>query len=129
MTELLKQPQYQPYGVLDQVLSIFAGTKGYLDNLPVARVLPFEKALLRHFHDEHPELVDELGRSGKIGDELEAKLRKVIAAFKEHFVREQETATQEQPKPESAGTPEADEGGDAVGATPGAGATAAGAGQ
>ena len=90
MTELLKQPQYTPYGVHDQILSIFAGTKGYLDDLPVARVLEFERGLLRHFHDEHPELIEELAREKKIGDALDGKLREVIAAFKAAFVRQGE---------------------------------------
>jgi F-type H+-transporting ATPase subunit alpha len=89
MTELLKQPQYTPYGVYDQIISIFAGAKGYLDDLPVARVLEFERGLLRHVHDEHPELIDELRREKKIGDALDARLREVIAGFKEHFVRQQ----------------------------------------
>ncbi len=88
MTELLKQPQYTPYGVHDQILAIFAGTKGYLDDLPVRRVLEFEKGLLRHFHDEYPELIEELAREKKIGDALDARLREVIADFKEHFVRQ-----------------------------------------
>ncbi len=91
MTELLKQPQYTPYGVYDQILAIFAGTKGYLDDLPVARVLEFERGLLRHFHDEHPELIEELAREKKIGDALDGKLREVIAGFKEHFVRSGQT--------------------------------------
>jgi len=90
MTELLKQPQYRPYDILDQVLSIFAGTRGYLDTLPVKQVLPFEQGLLRHFHDEFPEIVEELGRKRKFDDELEAKVRKVIADFKEIFVRDLE---------------------------------------
>jgi F-type H+-transporting ATPase subunit alpha len=90
MTELLKQPQYTPYGVFDQILSIFAGAKGYLDDLPVARVLEFEKGLVRHFHDEHPELLEELAREKKIGDELDGKLREVVAGFKAAFVRQGE---------------------------------------
>jgi F-type H+-transporting ATPase subunit alpha len=88
MTELLKQPQYAPYDVNDQILAIFAGTKGYLDDLPVAQVLTFERDLLRHFRDEYPELVAELDREKKLGDELEKKLRGVIEGFKAHFVRE-----------------------------------------
>src|SRR5690606_15173933 len=46
MVELLKQPQYQPYETVDQVISIFAGTKGYLDDVPVKQVPAFEKAML-----------------------------------------------------------------------------------
>jgi F-type H+-transporting ATPase subunit alpha len=90
MTELLKQPQYTPYGVHDQILSIFAGTKGYLDDLPVARVLEFERGLLRHFHDEYPELIAELAREKKIGEALDGRLREVIAGFKAAFVRQGE---------------------------------------
>jgi F-type H+-transporting ATPase subunit alpha len=90
MTELLKQPQYRPYDIIDQVLSIFAGTKGYLDSLPVPQVLPFEKALLRHFHDEFPEVVDELRDKKKISDELEEKMRKIVSEYKVAFLRERD---------------------------------------
>ena len=90
MTELLKQPQYQPFDVIDQVISIFAGTKGYLDSLPVNQVQPFEGALLTHFHDEFPEVVDELREKKKISDELEEKMRKIISEYKTAFLREQE---------------------------------------
>jgi len=88
MTELLKQKQYSPYDVNDQILSIFAGAKGYLDDLPVDRVLEFERGLLDHFRDEHPELVEELDETGKLSDELAGKIAGVIKAFKAHFVRE-----------------------------------------
>ena len=96
MTELLKQPQYSPYPVNDQILSIFAGTRGFLDDLPVAQVLDFERELLRHFHDEFPEVVEELDREKKISDELDEKIRKVIGDFKQHFVREREAARAEE---------------------------------
>jgi F-type H+-transporting ATPase subunit alpha len=49
MVALLKQGQFVPYDTIDQVISIFAGTKGLLDDVPVAKVLEFEKALLEHF--------------------------------------------------------------------------------
>jgi F-type H+-transporting ATPase subunit alpha len=87
MTELLKQPQYSPYNINDQILSIFAGTRGYLDDLPVAQVLAFEADLLQHFRDEFPEIIEELDRTGKLSDELTEKIRKVISEFKAHFVR------------------------------------------
>jgi F-type H+/Na+-transporting ATPase subunit alpha len=93
MTELLKQPQYAPYDVNDQILSIFAGAKGFLDDLPIAQVLPFEQGLLRHFRDEYPEIVDELDREKKLGDELEAKIRGVVEGFKANFVRELKQAS------------------------------------
>ena len=93
MTELLKQPQYAPYDVNDQILSIFAGAKGFLDDLPIAQVLPFEQGLLRHFRDEYPEIVDELDREKKLSDDLEAKIRGVVEGFKANFVRELKQAS------------------------------------
>src|SRR3954464_3456322 len=58
MVELLKQPQYKPYNVNEEVLSIFAGTRGFLDDVPVRHVAQFEQALLKHFGDEHPEIIE-----------------------------------------------------------------------
>ncbi len=92
MTELLKQPQYAPYDFADQVLSIFAGARGYLDNIPVPQVLAFERELLARFRDEHPEVVEELDRTGVMSEELEGTVREVIEAFKQDFVREHEAA-------------------------------------
>lgn len=88
MVELLKQPQYRPYPVDEQVVSIFAGAQGFLDDLPAAQVLPFEQALLSHFRDEHPELLEEIRDTGKLSDELSDQLKKVVADFKTHYGRE-----------------------------------------
>ncbi|MCB1035800.1 MAG: F0F1 ATP synthase subunit alpha, partial [Acidobacteria bacterium] len=88
MVELLKQPQYSPYGINDQIVSIFAGTKGFLDKLPVGRVQDFEAELLQHVRDEFPEILEELDAKGKLTDELDAKLRKVIGDFCGHYIRE-----------------------------------------
>ncbi len=82
MVELLKQPQYEPYSITDQVLSIFAGTQGFLDDVPLKQIREFEKALLKHFHDEFPEYAEELGRTGVLTDELSDKLKDTIANFK-----------------------------------------------
>ena len=60
MVELLKQPQYQPMHVMDQILSIYAGTRGFLDDVPVAEVAAWEQAFLKFMHDRRQELVDEL---------------------------------------------------------------------
>ena len=86
MVELLKQPQYAPYSVEQQVLSIFAGGKGYLDDLPVARVAEFESGLLTHVRDEFPEVIDEIAASGKMSDELGETLAKIVGDFKTNFV-------------------------------------------
>jgi F0F1-type ATP synthase alpha subunit len=59
----------------------------------VDRVLAFEQGLLRHFRDEYPEVVEQLDREKKLGDELEAKVRQVIEGFKGHFVREMQQAS------------------------------------
>lgn len=88
MVELLKQPQYRPYPVDEQVVSIFAGAQGFLDDLPAAQVLPFEQALLSHVRDEHPELLEEIRDAGKLSDELNDRLKKVVADFKTHYGRE-----------------------------------------
>ncbi|RME37601.1 MAG: F0F1 ATP synthase subunit alpha [Planctomycetota bacterium] len=92
MVELLKQPQYDPYSFPDQVVSIFAGTQGHLDDVPVNRVLEFEKTLLAHVHGEFPEILEELNRTGELSDELAGKLTEVIRNVKTRFLGEPEEA-------------------------------------
>ena len=82
MVELLKQPQYQPYTVNEQIVSIFAGTRGFLDDVPVREVLRFEAALLKHVRDEHPEILDELERTGDLSNDLADRIGQVIRDFK-----------------------------------------------
>ncbi len=86
MVELLKQGQYRPYHVADQVISIFAGTQGMLDDVPLGRVADFEAQLLKHVADHTPELRDELVRTGDLSDALAEKLRATILAFKKGFM-------------------------------------------
>ena len=88
LVELLKQPQYEPYVVTDQILSIFAGTQGYLDDLPLDRVDEFEKMMLTIFRDEHPAIAEELTRTGELTDELDGKIRQVITEAKARFAKE-----------------------------------------
>jgi F-type H+-transporting ATPase subunit alpha len=85
MVELLKQPQYAPYKLSDQVVSIFAGAKGYLDNLPHNKVRAFEEALLKHVGDEFPEVVKAITDTGDLPDDLQTRLKKIIEDFKSHF--------------------------------------------
>ncbi|MFQ5592048.1 MAG: F0F1 ATP synthase subunit alpha [Phycisphaerae bacterium] len=82
MVELLKQPQYQPYDINDQVISIFMGAKGYLDDLPAGEVLEFEAGLLKFIHNEHPEVIQKLDELGDLTDELAEKIGALIAEFK-----------------------------------------------
>ncbi len=88
MVQLLKQPQYAPYNLQDQVVSIFAGTQGHLDDLPENGVLDFEKALLRHVHDEFPEITDEIRDQGALTEELAAKLTKIVTDYKAQFTKQ-----------------------------------------
>jgi F-type H+-transporting ATPase subunit alpha len=83
--ELLKQPQYTPYPFEKQIVSIFAGTQGLLDDLPVSDIQPFEQALLRHFEDELPELLREIDEKGQLSDELREQLKKAVNDFKSHY--------------------------------------------
>ena len=94
MVELLKQPQYSPYSYKEQLISIFAGTKGHLDKLPIDQVLPFEQALIRHFEDEFPEVVEEIETTGKLADDLAEKMGEIIKNFLSHW-QERETAEEQ----------------------------------
>ncbi|MCR5845917.1 MAG: F0F1 ATP synthase subunit alpha [bacterium] len=88
MTELLKQGRYVPMHVEDQVLSIFAGNNGYLDDLEVKEVLQFRAGLIEFFTAHYPDLREQIVSGGKISDELADKLRAAIEEFKPQFVYE-----------------------------------------
>ncbi len=85
MVELLKQPQYTPYSFAHQLVSMYAGTKGLLDDLPTGQVLAFESALLRHIDDEFPELFESMEDKGVMTEETESSLVEVINNFKTTF--------------------------------------------
>jgi F-type H+-transporting ATPase subunit alpha len=86
LTELLKQPQYAPLAVEEQVISIYAGTRGYLDDLPVKAVNRFEAALLNHLKGAHKSLLDTIRSEKKLSDASEAQLKAAIEDFKKGFV-------------------------------------------
>ncbi|HVE21868.1 MAG TPA: F0F1 ATP synthase subunit alpha [Acidocella sp.] len=83
LTELLKQPQYQPLAVEDQVISVFAGTRGYLDNLPVDQVGRFEAHLLSEIKAREPGIVEAIRNDQQIKPETE----KSLIAFIENLLR------------------------------------------
>ena len=85
MTELLKQPQYEPASIARQVMAIFAGTKGYLDDIPIERVVDFERSLLRFLEQNHPELEEAIVKDSAVSPELEARLRAAIEDFKKGY--------------------------------------------
>lgn len=82
MVELLKQEQYKPMPVADQVLSIFAGVNGFVDDVPVNNVREFEEGLLAYVKDRHPQLRDDVVAKKKIDEEFGARLKQVIADYK-----------------------------------------------
>ena len=84
LTELLKQPQYSPLSVEEQVAVIYAGTRGYLDKVPTNQVGRFERELLSHLHGKHQGLLDKI-RIEKDLKNVEDDLKSVLAAFAETF--------------------------------------------
>ncbi len=91
MVELLKQGQYRPLPVDRQVAIIYAGTQGYLDDLPVADVRPFEEGLYAHLDKSYADLVAELKAKAELTDSIEAKLKRAIVEFKEIYKKKGST--------------------------------------
>jgi F-type H+-transporting ATPase subunit alpha len=82
VTELMKQKQYAPLSIAELALSLFAAENGYLDDLPVEKILPFEAALHAHFHNEHQALMETVTASGDWNKDIEAQFRAGLDAFK-----------------------------------------------
>ncbi|KAJ6006725.1 ATP synthase subunit alpha [Penicillium sp. IBT 35674x] len=85
LTELLKQKQYSPMAVSDMVPLIFAGVNGFLDQIPVGKILQWETDILAHLKSNHPEIQQTIDKEGQVSKELEAKLKEVIGAFNKSF--------------------------------------------
>jgi F-type H+-transporting ATPase subunit alpha len=85
LTELLKQPQYSPMPVEEQVVSIFAGTRGFLDGLQVSQVGKFEKAVLGEIKAKHPQVLEAIRTEREISKATDAKLTEILAAFAKTF--------------------------------------------
>ncbi|KAJ5591878.1 ATP synthase subunit alpha [Penicillium hispanicum] len=85
LTELLKQKQYSPMAVSDMVPLIFAGVNGFLDSIPVAKILQWESDILAHLKTNHPEIQQTIEKEGQVSKEQEAKLKEVIGAFNSSF--------------------------------------------
>jgi F-type H+-transporting ATPase subunit alpha len=83
LTELLKQPLNSPMPVEEQVVVLMAGTRGYLDPIPVGDVRRFEQELLMHFRTRHPDILDAMRTTGAIPDE--SALETGIKSFAETF--------------------------------------------
>ncbi len=87
MVEILKQGQYVPMDVEDQVIAIFAGANGYYDDLPVDQVLPFEAGLLKFIKTSKADIRKGLTEKQEITKDLEEKLNAAIKEFKESFIK------------------------------------------
>ncbi|MEP6755763.1 MAG: F0F1 ATP synthase subunit alpha, partial [Chthonomonadales bacterium] len=85
MVELLKQPQFQPMPVATQVITIFAGMSGFLDDLPIADVRRFETDLFAFLTEKYPEIDETIRLSGALTDDTQATLKQAITEFKSGF--------------------------------------------
>ena len=86
LTELLKQPQFSPFQVQDQVVSIFAGVRGYLDKIPVGDITRFEAAMLSELRSRHAEILESIRDKRELTSDTEGKLAAFLEEFAKNFV-------------------------------------------
>jgi len=87
LVELLKQGQYKPVPVERQILSIFLGTKGYMESIPIVDIKRFEKEAVEYFEVQHNNIFETLKKEKQISDELEARIKKAAEEFINVFKR------------------------------------------
>src|SRR4051812_33898720 len=85
LTELLKQPQYAPMPVEEQVVSIFAGVNGFIDNVPVNAVTRYEEALLSHVRADHADVIGKIRDTKALDDETAGQLKAIVGDFAKTF--------------------------------------------
>ncbi|MFW5722018.1 MAG: F0F1 ATP synthase subunit alpha [Desulfohalobiaceae bacterium] len=85
MVELLKQPQYQPMSVQEQVAVLFAGTKGFMDDIPVEAVRKFEEEYMEFMRNSKPDILNEIKEKQALDDALQDKMKAAIEEFKKGF--------------------------------------------
>jgi F-type H+/Na+-transporting ATPase subunit alpha len=88
LTELLKQDLATPYDVVDQIIAVFAGSSGVLDEIPNDRVPAFEKGMLAHVHQNYPDVVEGIRTTKELSKENEETLKKAYAEFAEQFSKQ-----------------------------------------
>jgi F-type H+-transporting ATPase subunit alpha len=81
LQEILKQPQYQPMDLEDQVITLFAGVNGYADQIPVNRMKEWQEGLLKYVATSHPEIRKTIGAEKRLSDELQQHMREVIKVY------------------------------------------------
>jgi F-type H+-transporting ATPase subunit alpha len=86
LTELLKQPQYKPFAVEEQVAVIYAGTRGYLDPIPTAKVGPFQEALITKLKASYPQFMEGIRKEKALSPALEDMLKKALGEVSKSFV-------------------------------------------
>jgi len=84
LTELLKQDQYSPMTVAEQVISVFAGVKGYLDDVDLGKIKGFEKDVIEKIKNDKPEIIEAIQSSGKLDEDTENQLKQVIEEYKKN---------------------------------------------
>ena len=82
VTELLKQKQYSPMTVAEQSIVLYAAERGYLEDVELAKVLPFETVLLAYAHSQYADFVKQIDETGNYNDEIESKLKELLESFK-----------------------------------------------
>jgi F-type H+-transporting ATPase subunit alpha len=85
LTELLKQPQFQPMPVEEQVVSIFAGVNGFIDTVPTNQVTRFESSLLAHMRSDHPQVLARIRDTKALDDETTGQLKTIVGDFAKSF--------------------------------------------
>merc|ERR1711872_800279 len=85
LTELLKQGQYVPMPIEDQVAVIYCGVRGFLDKLDPSKITTFEAEFLQHIIAQHQDILESIAAEGKISDEIDAKLKKIVVDFMASF--------------------------------------------
>lgn len=83
VTELMKQKQYSPLNTAEMGISLFAADKGYLDTVPVEKIIQYETAMLAYMRSEHKALLDRINEKGDYNDEIETAIRTALDEFKE----------------------------------------------
>ena len=87
LTELLKQDQYSPMTVAEQVISVYTGVKGYLDSVDINQIRSFEKDLLELIKNEKSEILESIQKSGKIEEDTDKILSEIITNYKKNFLK------------------------------------------
>jgi F-type H+-transporting ATPase subunit alpha len=86
LTEILKQPQYEPASLSEQVVIIFAGTQGFCDEVPLDDMRRYEVDVLDYMRSRHPEIGADIAAQGAISDATEAKLRAALEEFGQTWI-------------------------------------------